>query len=113
MRRVILAIALLPWLALPAAAQSGSRTPTSSGVVSGQGWNTGQDLRSSGNMTAAQRRAAVQRRAAQNRSYPGTPTRTRGLPGPRPGQAGEATSPAGSTAAAATNAPPAAPPPAR
>ncbi len=108
MRRVILAVAVLPWLALPAGAQSGSRTPTSSGVVSGQGWNTGQDLRSSESMTTAQRRAELQRRAARNRSYPGTPTRTRGLPGPRPSQGGEAAAPANAPPAT-----PAAPPPAR
>jgi hypothetical protein len=108
MCRVILAIALtgwavLPCLTLPAAAQSGTRTPTSSGVVSGQGWNTGQDLRSSEDMNA-RRRAAAQRRATQNRNYPGTPTRTRGMPAPRPDQAGQGTVPAGT---AATQAPPA------
>ncbi len=103
MRRVCLALALLPVLALPAAAQSGTRTPNSSGYVSGQGWNTGQDLHNAESTTAAQRRAELQRRAARNRSYPGTPTRTRGLPGPRPGQAGE------TPAAAPAQTPPAAP----
>ena len=95
MRRACLALALLPWLALPAMAQSGTRSATSSGYVSGQGWNTGQDLRTPEDMTAAQRRAEMQRRAARNRSYPGTPTRTRGLPGPRPGQPGWSHSPRG------------------
>jgi hypothetical protein len=100
MRRVIPALALLLCLALPAAAQNGTRTPTSSGVVIGQGWNAGQDLSTPENMTAGQRRAAVRRRAAQSRSYPGTPSRTRGLPGPRSGQAGEAAAPAGATSTA-------------
>ncbi len=72
MRRLCLALACLPCLALPALGQSGTHTPTSSGVVSGQGWNTGQDLhRQEG--TAAQRREAQRR--ANNRNYPGTPQR--------------------------------------
>ena len=85
MRHLFAALALLPCLALPAAAQSGLRTPTSSGVVSGQGWNTGQDLHRQED-TNARRRAEAQRRAA-NRSYTGLPTRTRGIPGRRPGEA--------------------------
>ncbi len=77
MRRLILAAALLPCLGLPALAQNGARTATSSGVVTGQNWSHGQDLRSSENIEA-QRRAEILRRVPQ-RNYSGLPTRTRGI----------------------------------
>lgn len=101
MRHSLLALALLPLLAGPVLAQNGTRTPTNSGVVTGQGWNTGQDLGRPEDTATSRRRREVQHRTA-NRNYPGT--RTRGLPARRP-------VPGGSDAPATQAAPPPAGPP--
>ncbi len=70
MRIPVLAILAL-LAATPAMAQSGVTTPNSSGVVSGQNWNTGQDTRRFESTEAARRRAEVQRRNRQPQRYTG------------------------------------------
>ena len=82
MRYLMIAVVLLPCLAVPALAQSGSRSATSSGVVSGQGWNTGQDLHNA--TTATARRRAEALKSTPNRNYSGLPNRPRTTPSQRP-----------------------------
>ena len=76
MRRLMIAIALLIGFAMPALAQSGSRSATSSGVVSGQSWNTGQDLHNSTNPNARLRAEALKRAPSRNYSGLASPART-------------------------------------